>query len=212
MKVVVFGSGGQARVVAEILLHDKTKQLIGFVDPFTKNTKEKIFELPILGGYEVIPSLIKKGVKGFVIGVGDNKIREKRFNELKKRGLEPITAIHPTANIAKEVKIGKGAVVAIGATIATKAIIGENVIINSGAIIEHDNVIEDHVHVAPGAALAGRVKVKSRALIGLRSVVKEFLTIGGKSIVGAGSVVVKDVPDNVVVVGVPAKKLRENDK
>jgi len=212
MKVVVFGSGGQARVVSEILLHDKKVELVGFIDPLTKNPKEKIFGLPILGGFEVIPSLIKKGVQGFVVGVGDNKIRAKRFKELIEAGLEPVKAVHPTATITKEVIIGKGTVVAMGAMIATKAKIGKNVIINSGAIVEHETTIGDHVHVAPGAVLAGRVRVKKYTLVGLRAVVKEFLTIGERSIVGAGAVVVKDVADKMVVVGIPAKKLRNNDK
>lgn len=211
MKVVVFGSGGQARVVAEILFGDKDKELVGFIDPYTKNKQEVIFSKPILGDYTVIPDLIKQGVNHFVIGVGDNKVRADRFQQMIDQGLKPTTAIHKTANIAQKSEIGAGAVIAIGATVATGAKIGRNVIINSGAIVEHDNVIKDHVHIAPGAALAGRVTVNEGTLVGLRSVVKEFLTIGKNSIVGAGAVVIKDVLDNVVMVGIPAKKLRDNE-
>lgn len=199
MKIVVFGSGGQARVVAEIILNNKNLQLLGFIDPFTKNKQEKIFNLPIRDSFAE--------AQGFVIGVGDNQRRAQRFGQMIKLGLKPLTVIHPTANIAKEVAIGKGTVIAMGATIATGAKIGNNVIINTGAIVEHENVIEDNVHIAPGAALAGRVKVKSGAFIGLRALVREYLTVGKNAVVGAGAVVIKDVPDNVTVVGIPARPL-----
>lgn len=199
MKVVVFGSGGHARVVAEIILNNKNLQLLGFIDPFTKNRQEKIFGRPIRDNFPQ--------AQGFVIGIGNNQIRLKRFKRMEKLGLKPITVIHPTANIAQDVTIGKGTIIAMGATIATGAKIGSNVIINSGAIVEHENKIEDNVHIAPGAALAGRVNVKSGAFIGLRTVVKEYVTIGKNTIVGAGAVVVKDVPDNITVVGIPARPI-----
>lgn len=207
MKIVIFGSGGQARVVAAIVLQEKKHQLVGFIDPLAKHPKEKIFNLPILGGLEIIPKLVKQKVNGFVIGIGNNQTRAKRFNQLKKLGLQPVCAIHPTADIGRDVAIGNGTVVNMGAIIATQSIIGENSIINSGAIIEHEDKIGNHVHVAPGAALAGRVTIKDYAFLGLRSVVKDYVTIGKKAVAGAGAVVIKDVPDNTTVVGIPARPI-----
>lgn len=207
MKIIIFGSGGQARVVAEIVLRENKHELIGFIDPIAKHPEEKIFNLPILGGLEIIPKLIKQKILGFIVGIGNNQIRAERFKELKKMGLEPIQAIHPTANIGRDVVIGQGTVVNMGAIIATQCLIGENSIINSGAIVEHEDKIGSHVHIAPGAALAGRVTVKNYAFLGLRSVIKDYLTIGKKAVVGAGAVVLKDVPDDTTVVGVPARPL-----
>ena len=199
MKIIIFGSGGQARVVAEIVLRENKHKLVGFVDPLAKHPKEKIFNLPIRDSFAE--------AQGFIIGVGNNQRRAERYSQMIKLGLKPLTVIHPTANIAKEVTVGKGTVIAMGSTIATGAKIGNNVIINTGAIVEHENVIEDNVHIAPGAALAGRVKVKSGAFIGLRALVREYLTVGKNAVVGAGAVVVKSVPDNVTVVGIPARPL-----
>lgn len=199
MKIIIFGSGGHARVVAEIVLRENKYQLVGFVDPLAKHPKEKIFDLPIRKDY--------KGIEGFVIGVGNNQNRAKRFKELKKKGLKPVCAIHPTAHIGRDVVIGKGSVVNMGAIIATQCVIGENSIINSGAIIEHEDKIGNHVHIAPGVALAGRVIVKDYAFLGIRSVVKDYITIGKKAIVGAGAVVIREVPDNTTVIGIPARPL-----
>ena len=208
MKIIIIGAGGQAKVVYEILKHDRNVEVVGFVDPVLKEPNEKIIGLPILGDFSVVPKMIKKGIKGFIVGIGPNQIRAQRFEEIKNMGLEPISAIHPTANIASNVEIGKGTVVSIGATIATGSKIGNNVIINTGAIVEHDNIIEDGVHIGPGAVLAGKVIIKKETFIGMRVAVKEFITIGKNVTVGAGAVVLEDIPDNVVAVGIPAKIIK----
>ena len=86
--------------------------------------------------------------------------------------------------------------------------IGNNVIINTGAIVEHENIIEDSAHIGPGAVLAGKVTVKKETFIGIRVAVKEYITIGKNVTVGAGAVVLEDIPDNVVAVGIPAKIIK----
>ncbi len=212
MKIIIVGAGGQARVVYEILRYDRNLEVVGFVDPVLKEPDEKIMNLPVLGDFSIMPDLIKKGVSGFIVGVGDNKIRTQRFEEMKNMGLEPITAVHPAANIASDAKIGDGTVISIGATIAEGAVIGDNVIINTGAIVEHGDVIENNVHIGPGAALAGKVTVKKGTFVGLRSVIKEFVTVGESVTVGAGAVVLEDIPDNAVAVGAPAKVIKLNSQ
>lgn len=208
MKIIIIGAGGQARVVYEILKHDRNVEVVGFVDPVIKEPNEKIMGLPVLGDFSIVPEMIKKGVKGFIVGVGSNQIRAQRFEEMRHLGLEPVSAIHPTANIAYNVEIGKGTVVSIGATIATGSRIGNDVIINTGAIVEHENIIEDSVHIGPGAVLAGKVTIKEETFIGMRVAVKEFTIIGKNVTVGAGAVVLEDIPDNVVAVGIPAKIIK----
>ena len=81
-----------------------------------------------------------------------------------------------------------------------------------GAIIEHENEVEDHVHIAPGCSLGGRVTVKKGTFIGIGSVVKEYLAIGENVTIGAGSVVLEDIPDNVVAAGAPAKVIRTKNE
>ena len=81
-------------------------------------------------------------------------------------------------------------------------------IINSGAIVEHDCVIESHAHIATGAQLASTVYVGEGSHIGIGASVRQCISIGQYAIIGAGAVVIDNVPDNVVVVGVPARILR----
>jgi len=205
VKVVIIGAGGHARVVYEILKHEKNIEIAAFVDIVKHGSGERILGVPILGDHSVLPKLLKNGVAGAIIAVGNNKIRTGHFKELENMGFELINAIHPTAHIAGNIKIGKGVVIGAGAIIATCAEIGNNVIVNTGAVVEHECVIEDNVHIAPGTILAGRVTVKKGAFVGAGSVVKEYVTIGENVTIGAGSVVLEDILPNAVAVGSPAR-------
>jgi acetyltransferase-like isoleucine patch superfamily enzyme len=92
------------------------------------------------------------------------------------------------------------------------AALGVNVIINTGAIVEHDCVVGDHVHIATGSRLCSTVHIGTGAHIGAGAIVRQLITIGEEAIVGAGAVVVKDVEPWTVVVGVPARVLKQRRK
>ncbi len=208
MKIVIIGAGGHARVIFEILNYNRNIEVVAFIDNVIRGSDERIMGIPVLGDHSVLPKLFKSGVKGAIIGIGDNNIRKAYFEKMENMGVELVNAIQPTAHIVHNAKIGRGVVIATGATIATGVEIGNNVIVNTGAIIEHEDILEDHVHIAPGTVLAGRVTVKEGAFIGAGAVVKEYVTIGENAIIGAGSVVLKDIPDNAVAVGSPAKVIK----
>jgi sugar O-acyltransferase (sialic acid O-acetyltransferase NeuD family) len=95
-------------------------------------------------------------------------------------------------------------------TINALAKIGIGAICNTYSIIEHECIIGDFAHIAPGAVLCGNVKVGENSFVGAKSVIRENITIGKNVIIGAGSVVVKDIPDNVKVVGNPARIIKYN--
>ncbi|MFC1903334.1 acetyltransferase [Chloroflexota bacterium] len=212
MKIVIIGAGGQARIVYEICSFDRNLEVVAFVDNVIHGKDEQIMGVPVVGDHSVLPKLIKDGVKGAIVAVGDNQVRASHFEKLSDMGLEMVNVIHPTAYIAPSAKLGNGATIAVGAIISTKAKIGNNVIINTGATIDHEDEVEDHASVGPGCSIAGRVTIKKSAFLGIGSVVKEYITIGENSVIGAGSVVLEDIPDNVVAVGIPAKVIKTKDK
>ena len=209
MKIIIIGAGGQAKIVYEVLSYDRNMEVVAFIDNVPRSGKETIKGIPILGDHSVIPGLMKNGVKGAVVAVSMNDIREAHFKKLKSMGLELINAIHPTALITPSVKLGSGVTIAMGAIISTGVVIADNVIVCTGAIIDHEDEIGEHVYIGAGCSLAGRVIVKKNALIGIGSVVKEELTIGENSVIGAGSVVLEDVPDNVLAAGTPARVIEK---
>jgi sugar O-acyltransferase (sialic acid O-acetyltransferase NeuD family) len=114
------------------------------------------------------------------------------------------TIIHPSAIIAPEVDIENGVQIMAGVVVQPGSRLGENVIINTGARVDHDCLIDAHAHVAPGVTLCGNVHVGMGAHIGTGACIIQGITINAASIVGAGAVVVRDVPAGVTVVGVPA--------
>ncbi|GGB71970.1 transferase [Flavobacterium suaedae] len=141
----------------------------------------------------------------YILGIGDNNIRVKIAQKLEAKGKELSNVIHPDASISTKVNIGSGNFIARNVAVNPLANISNYCILNTGSIIEHECSIEDGVHIAPGAVLAGNVSVGEKSFVGANTVIKQGIKIGRNVTIGAGAVVVKDVPDNKIVYGNPAK-------
>lgn len=122
--------------------------------------------------------------------------------------LAAATVIHPDARSGAGVSIGEGTVVLGGVRISPLASVGRHAYVSHGVLLGHDCVVEDFVSVMPGAAVSGDTRLGTGCTIGTNAAVIEGVTIGAGATVGAGAVAVRDVPDGVTVVGVPAKELR----
>jgi sugar O-acyltransferase (sialic acid O-acetyltransferase NeuD family) len=116
--------------------------------------------------------------------------------------------IDPTAPRSVSLKHGPGLFVNAGCTLGAASQFGEWVFINRGASIGHHARFGDFVSVGPGAVISGTVTLGRGCVIGAGAVVLPELSIGSNSVIGAGSVVTKDVPDNCLALGVPAKVIR----
>ena len=144
----------------------------------------------------------------FILGIGDNKIRQKVANLILSKKKTILNVIHPSSVISNYATVGIGNFIAANVTVNALASIGDHCILNTGCIVEHECVIKNGVHIAPGTVLAGNVLVGENSFVGANSVVKQGVKIGKGVTVGAGSVVIKDIPDNEIWVGNPAKKLK----
>ena len=212
VKVVGLGAGGHAKVVIEILRSHKSYELIGLLDPKPELQGESVLGVPVLGDDDLLPVLKRDGICHFFVGlgsIGDTRPRQCLFELALQYGMKPVDAVHPQAIVSPSAVIGEGVTIMAGTVINACARLGVNVFVNTGAVVEHDCVIGDHVHVATGAQLASTVQVGTGAHIGAGATVRQCITIGEGAIVGAGAMVVKDVPPHTVVVGVPARLLRE---
>jgi UDP-perosamine 4-acetyltransferase len=208
MKVVGIGAGGHARVIIDILSHSPGFQVVGLVEVAESLIGGTIEGSLILGDDELLPQLLEDGVRLAFIGIGgigNNRPRADAFSRVLKLGFDVISAIHPRAVVARSAIVGRGVCAMAGVVVNPGAFVGENVILNSNCTIEHDCVLGDHVHIAPGVTLSGAVQIGSYTHIGTGASVRQGVRIGNSSIVGVGAVVVNDVPDDTLVVGVPAR-------
>lgn len=211
-ELVIWGAGGHALVVADIVRCAGKYRVIGFIDDFNPARDGEEFDgAPVFGGAEHLAPLAARGVS-LLPGVGDGTARLRIVESADTHGMKLASAIHPSAIIATSAVIGDGTVAAAGVIVNPRAVIGRGVILNTACSVDHECNIADGAHISPGARLAGRVSVARGAWVGIGAVVRQSITIGPDAIVGAGAVVVRDVAAGHVVVGNPARFLKNNPR
>jgi UDP-perosamine 4-acetyltransferase len=206
--IVLFGSGGQARVVAEAVRHEGGRRLLGTVAP--RAPDREVPGCPFLGPDDELQRLWREigPFDGFVaIGDGATRLSVAAAVRAALPDLVFATVIHPRANLALETSIGAGSFVAIGATLGVNAWLGEHVLVNTNASIDHDCRLFEACSIAPKVGLGGTVTIAARAFLGIGAAVLPNLTIGEDAVVAAGAVVRRDVPAGARVGGIPARPL-----
>lgn len=139
--------------------------------------------------------------------------RRRGFIEIMlARGFQFASVVHPSAVISRRAHVSDGCVISAGVVISSNTTIESHVILNRGCLIGHDNLIGPFCTVGPGANLAGGIEVGAGSYIGVGAVIRDHLAIGSEAVVGAGAAVVKPVPPNAMVVGVPARVIKTDVK
>ncbi|WBB69861.1 acetyltransferase [Micromonospora sp. WMMD812] len=210
--LVVIGCGGHgrevltiARAVNEASLRPRW-HLLGVVDdrPTEENLKRlQRLDVPYLGDVawlrDAAPDV------HHVIGIGDPRIRRAVARRVDGYPTPAASLVHPAATIGPDTRHGPGFVAFPGARVTTNVTIGRHVHLNQNATVGHDSTLADFVGVNPLAAVSGDCDLAEGVLIGTTAAVLQGLRVGRDSTVGAGACVVRDVPDQVVVKGVPAR-------
>jgi sugar O-acyltransferase (sialic acid O-acetyltransferase NeuD family) len=210
--LVVFGASGFGREVAWLVeeLNEKfmTWNLLGFLDDDQKLHGEIINGLTVLGGIEWFNN--KEDIY-YVCAIGNPKIREQVVNKCLKYNIKPATLIHPNVLMSKFNSIGEGSIICASNIITVNVTIGRYVIINLDCTIGHDAILNDFCTLYPSVNVSGNTYISRCCEMGTGSQIIQGKKIGVNSIIGAGAVVVKDVPDNCTAVGIPAKPIKCKD-
>jgi len=186
---------------------------VGFVDSDAETHGRHIDGVPVLGAPDDLALLRERfQIEAGIVAIGHNGVRRKFARHLEDCGIEPINAIHPSANIAQNVTLGRNIVVAAGALVCAHCQIGDSVILNTGCIVDHESLIGTATHICPGARLAGRVTVEAGAFVGIGATIIQSVRVGYDAVVGAGAVVIRDVAPMSTVVGVPAHPVKQIQK
>ena len=210
-KIIGIGAGGHAKVVIDAFRLRGEFEFYGLLDSNRLLHGKTINGVLVLGDDALLPSLYRDGIRHVFIGIGgiaDMSARQTVYDKVVGLGFEVAGVRHPCACISPSAIIEDSVQVMACAVINADARIGKNVIVNTGAIVEHGCNISMNVHVASGAIVTGGVTVGPGAFIGAGAVIKNSVNIGARAVVGAGAAVIRDVPDNIVVAGVPARPIR----
>mgnify|MGYP001209362577 FL=1 len=207
--IIIFGAGGFAREVAWLIRdinqqrpNNEKFQIAGFVEHSSSRIGERLNGIPIitLNDAKKIPHAKA------IVAIGSPEIKARAVREAEDAGLDFATLVHPTVLFDEDtVSIGTGSVICAGTILTVNITLGCHVIINLDCTVGHDCVLEDFVTISPGCHLSGYTNVHRSAYLGTGSVTVEGHHIGAEAVIGAGAVVVKDIPAGVTAVGVRAK-------
>jgi tetrahydrodipicolinate N-acetyltransferase len=213
-------------------------QIIEFIQKSEKKTPVKVHIKGSLDGIDFgqsIKSFITNGV-GVLFGewkdiepvleANKDKIEDYVVENDRRNSAIPLldmknirARIEPGAVIRDQVTIGDNAVIMMGALINIGAVIGEGTMIDMGVVVGGRGTIGKNCHIGAGSVIAGVVEppsatpviIEDDVLIGANAVILEGVRVGKGSVVGAGAIVTKDVPEFVVVAGAPAKVIKQID-
>lgn len=208
--IVLIGGGNQAHYTIDIINKEGKYNIIGIIDSIHDIGSDR-FGYKVLGRQEDIVKLKEQyNIEGGVISIGDNWVRYYVSSQIKKQipNFNFVNAIHPSVIIGDNVQLGKGVVMMAGCIINPKSKIGDFTFFATGAQIDHDCNIKDYASISAGSITGGYVTLGEFSAITLGVTIVDRLKIGKNTVIGAGSLILKDIPDNVLVYGNPARIVR----
>lgn len=208
----IYGAGGVGREILELAKKINSVRSLWDNIIFIDDIKTDIDNIhgTKLYSFEKVNSLFKKDEIEIVISLGEPELRRKLYEKVSKEGYFFATLIHPTVTIPDTTKVGNGVIISYNAFISCDTIIGNNVLIQPLSGIGHDCKIGDHSVISGHSDLGGGTVIGDGTYIALNVCVRDHTSIGNNVIVSAGSAVLRDVQNDVVVQGNPARVILKN--
>lgn len=207
MNLGIYGAGGLGREVRELALqinaHTGRWSCVFFIDDVT--AEQQVNGSPVLRVGD-IPADTE-----IVIALGEPALRHQLADKLSA-DFQLATLIHPDVFVPQSTVIEAGCIVCTGAFISCNVVLGRNSLVQPRACVGHDTKIGQHCVVSSQVMLAGGCSTGDRVFIGMNSAIKEKTAIGQDAIIGMGSAVFNPVSESTIVLGNPARAMRNNDQ
>lgn len=209
--MIVIGARGFAKEVLEILHQNNEIENLCFYDDVNSDVPKTLYnQFPIYTSLKEVEEHFKTISNKFIIGIGNPKNRKLIYDKFCAIGGVPYSIISNKADIGSyDNVIDNGSIITSGVIITNSVRIGKGVLVNLSCTIGHDCTVGDFVEICPNVSISGNCIVENNVFIGTSSTILPGIVIGANSIIAAGSVVTKNVPQNVMVAGIPAIIKRE---
>jgi len=212
MQSIIIGAGTYGEVYLAYL-QEAGENVVGFLDDDPKYTNQSVRGIPVLGSISKLETLKETdGIEAVYCPLGNNKLRVKFLERARELGYKTPNYIHPSVIISPNVNIGEGVYILLGTTIMPHTTIKDFVMISMGVHLAHHCVLEEGVFLSTGCNFGASIHAHKYAYCGISSTIMTGIhELGEDCLIGAGAVVIKDVPDGAVMAGVPAKILKIKD-
>jgi sugar O-acyltransferase (sialic acid O-acetyltransferase NeuD family) len=210
-RLVIYGAGLGAKQLLEITRQLDGVVVLGLIDDNADLSGAEIAGLPVLGGQAALAALVQSGQIDGVALSFHSDVRRKIHRRLRDElGVRLAPLVDPRAIVGHGVQVGEGALIEAGAIVGPGTIVGDGAIVDVGAVVAHDCSLGAFSHLSPGCRLSGVVSLAENVLVGVGASINSTVSVGRNVIIAPGAAVMNDVPDAVVVSGVPAKVIGQS--
>lgn len=202
-KLIIIGAGSLGVMTLDAVLEMNCYDEVLFIDD-NKEKDELVHGFQVMGGMNELEKINVD--TDCIIAIANNRVRKKIAEENE---LNYINIIHPKAAVSRYAQIGIGNIVLSNSSVDPNVEVFNHVIINKNNSIGHNSTLQNYSQVSPGCSFGGFTELKEGVFTGLGSVTIPSIIVGNWSIIGAGTVVTKNLPNEVTAVGVPARIVKE---
>ena len=213
MRIIIFGLGQTGQMVSSILL-EQNHEILGFVDDWVDDVNLHNSQQPLLGSRDYL--IENSSYDAVCIGIGTIQARLEVAEWLEKNGITTINAIHSSAVISAEARLGKNLIIGANSTLYVNPSIADGCFIGPSVTVSHDSNVGRFCLLSVGSVVGARCDLEERVFVGTSSTImptgfgsKARLRVGCEAVIGVGSTVIRDVPSGVTVIGTPARVLEK---